>query len=132
MAKCLNSDAQDFADTNCMFFTRPAFDLAASWYRIPPYAHCICDRVLWSWVKKSGRPIAHTQQFTVGYHLTYPKVYEALELPVSPEAQAKGNAIDIALALRRWEEETGDNLQFSLKMVKMVEKPSPKPSPDHS
>ncbi|MBF0198510.1 MAG: glycosyltransferase, partial [Planctomycetes bacterium] len=47
MGQCLNSDGDNFSDTNCLLFTKSAFRQANEWVYVPPYAHGIGDRVLW-------------------------------------------------------------------------------------
>lgn len=121
LAQCLNTDGVNFADTNCLIFFGKSRPLACEWYKIPSWAHCICDRVLWSWIKKSDAKIFPSRDCTVCYSLEYEGVYKLLEIEAPPEALAKNNAVDITRAIQRWKEETGDDLYFDVRMLKFKE-----------
>lgn len=121
LAQDLNSDGKEFADTNCMIFFGEALQMACEWYKIPSWAHCICDRVLWSWILKKDFKISPSQDCTVCYNLEYEGVYNLLDIPAPPQALAKNNAGDISNALLRWKKETGDDLYFEVRMLKFKE-----------
>lgn len=121
LAQDLNTDGIEFADTNCMIFFGEGRKVACDWFKIPPWAHCICDRVIWSWVKKQGLKISPSKDCTVCYSLAYEGVYNLLQIPAPPEALEKNNAPDISRALSRWRDEYGDDLYFEVRMLKFKE-----------
>lgn len=121
LAQDLNSDGVAFADTNCMIFFGEGKKLACDWFKIPPWAHCICDRVIWSWVQKQDLKIFPSQDCTVCYSLAYEGIYKLLEIAPPKEALEKNNALDISKALYRWKEMTGDDLSFEVRMLKFKE-----------
>ena len=118
LAQDLNTNGVEFADTNCMIFFGEGRKMACEWFKIPHWAHCICDRVLWSWVKKQNLKISPSKDCTVCYSLEYGGIYELLKIPAPPEALRKNNAEDIARALQRWKKETKDDLSFEVRLLK--------------
>lgn len=119
MAMCLTSDADQFADTNCMVFSKNAMDIAMSWYKLPEYAHAICDRVLWHWIKESNLKISHTGQPTVMYRTSYPSIYKTLGIDIPEEVVnlKKNNPIVKALSVHK--EATGVDLHFKMKIKRI-------------
>src|SRR5439155_1872447 len=47
LMRCPEVDGETFVDTNCLLFTRDAFDLAAMWGLMPREMAPICDRFIW-------------------------------------------------------------------------------------
>lgn len=92
MGICRESNGVTFSDTNCMFFTRRAADVATSWWRIPPHLHAIDDRVIWARVLRAGYPIARTLEPTANYRTAFRFHYERTRRQV-PESAKLGDEI---------------------------------------
>lgn len=82
MGVCDDSNGLTFCDTNCLFFTHDAAELATSWWRIPARLHAIDDRVIWARVLRSGCAIARTLQPTSNYRTAFRFHYERYRRPV--------------------------------------------------
>ena len=109
---CLASNGKTFIDTNCYFFTKDALSLATRWTEIPSYAHAICDRVMFHYVRRSGISCAHADRPTVYYRVSLPSFYRRLGEPVPPNA--RGDDAALRAALDRWEAEGYPSLRFNL------------------
>jgi hypothetical protein len=102
MAECLNSDGETFADTNCMFFGRPAFRMVAAWVLMPDFAHALCDRVVFHAIKDAQLQTAHTGRPTVYYRAKLPGFYRNLGEPV-PAGVSEQSPWEQAAAHELWE-----------------------------
>lgn len=108
MGVCEDSDGLTFCDTNCMFFTQQAADIATSWWRIPPHLHAIDDRVIWSRVLRARHPIARTLRASANYRTGFRFHYENFNKAV-PEAVKSGadiRALDGEIARYKAEAES--------------------------
>jgi len=109
MAECLTCDGVNFADTNCLMFTRKAFGILHYWALMAPEYHAIDDRIMWFAIKKAGYKTAFTGLHTVNYRATYPGYYEDLgETPPPGVKRPDSNAIKAALF--KWRSEGNPNL----------------------
>jgi FkbM family methyltransferase len=91
------SDGEEFTDTSCLCFFRPAFDLVTLWGAMPRDAGPICDRLMWDAVKLRGISRAHDAAPSVGFRSQYVGHYrQAGEAP--PHGAKTGK--DLA---RAWE-----------------------------
>ena len=102
MAECLTSDGQNFCDTNCLFFTRPAFHMLAQWSFMGKMFSHIGDRVLWQLIRQSGLTTAHTNEATVLYRATHEGFYRDLG-ELAPEGVKRSTDSNIPFALAQWE-----------------------------
>lgn len=119
LGECLNSDAVNFADTNCMFFTRNALRIAAHWFHIPPEFHAICDRVMWRFIQNAKVKVTHTGISTVCYRLTYPGVYRSFG--EEPPEGCKEGVNDVAIAVQKWKKMGWGDLTMEVKGRKFSE-----------
>ena len=108
MGVCEDSDGLTFCDTNCMFFTTRAADIATSWWRIPPHLHAIDDRVIWSRVLRARHPIARTLHATANYRTGFRFHYERFNraVPEDVKSGADIRALDGEIARFRDEAES--------------------------
>jgi hypothetical protein len=111
MAVCANSDGESFADTNCLLFFRPAFQLVLAWVLMPHYAHPLCDRVVFHAIKTSKARLAHTGLPTVYYRCKAPGFYRMLREPIPSDVPTE-NPPALARALDRWEAAGGPSLRY--------------------
>jgi len=116
LGECLNSDAENFADTNCMFFTRNGLKIAAHWFYIPNDFHAICDRVMWKFIKDAKLKVAHTGGATICYRLTYPGIYR--DFGEEPPQGCKEGVNEVALAVERWSKNGWGDMRLELKVRK--------------
>ena len=97
---CLESDGENFVDTNCLSLMGPARQMGAAWAQIPAGLHPIADRIMWHWIRKGGFPRAHTGRATVFYRTAYMGHYARFSEP--PPAGAKtGEDTRVALETAR-------------------------------
>lgn len=85
---CNESDGLIFSDTNCLFFSSAAADVATSWWTIPPEHHCIDDRIIWHRILQSKKRIARTQQASVNYRTAFTMHYNQFNEPIPAGAKA--------------------------------------------
>lgn len=76
LGACPESNGQDFADTNCLFFARTGFRLVSAWVLIPEALHDIDDRWMWGQIRLNDLRTAHSDKPTVAYRSTWPYHYQ--------------------------------------------------------
>ena len=84
-------------DTNCMFITRRAFDVAALWGAIPRQLSIFGDRVIWAAVKARGHSWVHVDEPTVAYSMLWAPAYRSCGEDPPPGAKDGGPAARQAL-----------------------------------
>ena len=76
------SDGSVYADTSCLFLTRPAFKLLPAWAMMPKEMGPLCDRIFWELIQGNGYTCAHYPLPTVAFRTQYQVHYEAIgEVP---------------------------------------------------
>jgi FkbM family methyltransferase len=83
------SDGIAFADTSCMCFFRPSFDLMSLWGTMPRSAGPVCDKIMWDAIRLREISRAHDPEPTVAFRSQYAFHYEVAGI-VPPEG-AKSN-----------------------------------------
>ena len=105
MGICRESNGVTFSDTNCMFFTRRAADVATSWWRIPPHLHAIDDRVIWARVLRAGYAIARTLEPTANYRTAYRFHYERTRRQVPDGAKLSDDIFALSDTIKKYRNE---------------------------
>ena len=85
-------------DTSCMFILRSGFQSLALWPLQPKALSCICDRLVFAGMKRSGLRFAATTRPTVNYYTKYAVHYRSAGVPVPDHAKP---TIDVS-ELKRW------------------------------
>ena len=73
--RCRENDGERFADTSCLFFTRPAFDLLSLWGLQQPEYGAIGDRLVWRAIRRRGVSRAHDPEPSVAFRTQYAPHY---------------------------------------------------------
>lgn len=82
--RCVEEEEGVHVDTNCYFFTRPAFNVGLKWGLVPKQMGCIGDRIFFLMMRASGLSISRVVEPTVGYTSMWSVTYEAVgEVPPS-------------------------------------------------
>lgn len=84
---CEEVDGVNFADTSCLFITRPAFGLTLQWALMPKEFSVVCDFWIWSCTRRSPHSAAHSRLATMAFRTTYPHHFSRLGLAPPPGAK---------------------------------------------
>jgi FkbM family methyltransferase len=71
IAQDRESDGVAFADTSCLCFFRPSFDLMPLWGYMPRSVGPVCDKIMWDAVRVRGISRAHDPEPTVAFRSQY-------------------------------------------------------------
>lgn len=82
-------DKRLHVDTNCMFFSKKAFEVLDVWLKMPKEVASLGDRVVYAAIRHKRLSIAFTNQRTIAYRTLYAYHYQLAKEPV-PE-QTKGH-----------------------------------------
>lgn len=84
---CIESDGEDFNDTNCFFLTKPAYTVLMTWVLKDPREAILGDRVFWAAVLDAGFTRAHCATPTVNYTTTFARHYQQFGETPSPNSK---------------------------------------------
>ena len=101
---------EDHVDTNCMFITRSAFDIAALWGAIPRPLSIIGDRIIWAAIKARGHSWVHVDEPTVAYSMLWAWAYRSCG--EDPPLGAKEGDAAVKEALEWWRGLTDSQRQY--------------------
>ena len=76
LGPCPEVDGNAFVASDCLFLTRKAFFLVASWYLMPPSHANFGDRIVWNTIRQSGVPRHHDPKPSVNCRTAFPPHYE--------------------------------------------------------
>lgn len=96
LGPCVEVDGKHFVDTSCLFITRPAYGLTLQWVFMPREFSVVCDFWVWSCVRRSLHPTAHTGLQTMAFRTTYPHHFLRFGLPPPPGAKSLEYSQDCA------------------------------------
>ena len=81
------SDGENFCDTSCYLFLRPAFHLLPFWALTPRQTSPITDRLFWAAVLARNITRAHSARPTVGFRSQYANHYRRVGEALPPGAK---------------------------------------------
>jgi hypothetical protein len=94
------SNGRDHVDTNCCFFSKPAFRVLPVWAMMPAQLSPAGDRIIWNLIRSLQLPCAHHPEPTVAYRTQYASHYQ--RLGETPPPGMKTDTESVAKALQWW------------------------------